>query len=188
MFSKIYSKSNIESVELPGVSSDQLLELTLNTPVHIKTETEKGQSWVYIRAELPYGSYVDGELCPEVEVGALLMHNAFVGDRRLIGTGTGNRLIRSFIQASLELGPNVTEMDTGWARLGCVNALANVVGSGKLQLQAGNDEAEHYGWKTQIPIEQFFTDHPVNRANYQVWGTLSDISALADQPGSHIWR
>lgn len=179
MLSGKYSQSQIERPLIVGLPTAVLLEDTFNSDVAVTAEKDY-HGYYEITVELPFGSHALGMVTPprEDSKGYLILTDIFVGDPRLIGTGTGSRLLKKFVGTSRDVAPEITEMHTSWARLGCVNAIAKAFGLERLRIENGNEPEKHYGWQAEKSIEQFFIDHPVSKADYKVWGTTTNIDGL----------
>lgn len=173
-----YSISAIERPYIIGLPEAKLINDTLNAEAKVTIIEEVG--YFGITVELPYGSYASGGLdMPDGNFGGcFIMKNVFVADPRLVGSGTGSRLIAGLIKEAKKKFPEVDIMHTGAARLGCVKAIAKVVGVENLRLLAGNEIEKHYGWNAPHSLEEYFEREPVINPDYKVWATMSNIKEV----------
>ncbi len=170
MIGEVYSESDINLGVLPLTESylyENVTRASVESTVHRYGRVS------CLEVQLPYNCYADGELT--LGSNRVFLDNVFVGDRRLVGSGTGRRLIRAFANLALELDNTCEVMNTSWTRLGALNAIHNVFPS-RVTAKMGNSPEHWYGYGTERSLEDMFMQHPpiVGKA-YQVFATETRI-------------
>jgi hypothetical protein len=181
MIGNIYRASDIERPFIIGLPRDELLGRTQEAVPRLQVSTLIEGEMYAVDVRLPFNSGANGTVSRAKGPfrASVILDNIFVADPRLIGTGTGTRLVCAFLATALEVDSTQTRLRTSWVRLGAANAIIKACGPERVRLECGHSPEHWYGWETDRSLEQMFDDFPpVEDKAYQIMATTSDLSGL----------
>lgn len=174
MLRGIYSPTDFMSSDKdPTVSVEDKLAIIAASPVELECDVAGGVRTDSFTVTLPFvdGGCFDFGITGYPET--VLTDHVNVGDAALYGHGIGSRLLRAALRYAVEQDARITELHTGWARLGLINTVVAILGGENVSVEAyGN----RYGWGSDRPLETVLDDYPpVPDETYMVNAVIARI-------------
>ncbi len=186
MLRNVYAPSDFESHDAdPSLTAEEKLAVIASTPVEI-AHTYFGERFIPEEwsVGLPFMARAHLSMLPKTKGHEAILFTDYVnvGDKNLYGHGIGSRLLRAAFRYSVQLDEDIAEFGTGWARLGLVNTVVDVLGPENV---AVHKKGQRYGWQGERSLDELFDDHPATEGErYLVYG----ISAHIDRDLAMTWE
>lgn len=176
MLRGIYSPTDFESLDKdPNYNPKEKLALVEQSAVHMWPSVINNvpyEDHFYVSLPFVVGGTFSCGLPESPEV--LFTDYINVGDEALYGNGIGTRLVQAGIRQAVSLDERVTELHTGWARLGLVNTIVRVLGEENVSFYKGGNR---YGWGGDNALDTVFDDFPAElNETYLVYKIVAKIN------------